>query len=112
MELQTEGLVLQELSLADVNDVHHLHSLPEEVDEFNTLGVPQSIQVTEMLLKDWLVQKRVTPRASYTFSIKLIETNQFIGLIALRLGKVDFMIGEVWYKLHPRYWKLGYPMRR
>jgi RimJ/RimL family protein N-acetyltransferase len=40
--------------------------------------------------------------------MKLIETNQFIGLIALNLGKLNFKIAEVWYKIHPAYWRQGY----
>lgn len=107
MKLQTERLVLQELSLADLNDVHQLHSLPE-VDEFNTLGIPESIQTTEILLLDWLEQQKVTPRMSYTFSIRLVQTNHFIGLITLNSGKSNFKIAEVWYKLHPVYWRQGY----
>lgn len=107
MELQTERLLLKELSLTDLNEVHQLLSLPE-VDEFNTLGIPETIQITEILLKEWLEQQSVLPRMSYTFSIKLIQKKQFIGLIALNLGKVNFKIAEVWYKLHPTYWKQGY----
>jgi ribosomal-protein-alanine N-acetyltransferase len=45
---------------------------------------------------------------SYTFIIKLVQTNQFIGLIALNLGKPNFKIAEVWYKLHTAYWRQGY----
>jgi [ribosomal protein S5]-alanine N-acetyltransferase len=107
MELQTERLLLTELSLADLMEVHQLHSLPE-VDRFNTLGIPESIQTTEILLKDWLEQQKVTPRMSYTFNIKLVQTNQFIGLMALNLGRPTFKIAEVWYKLHPAYWGQGY----
>jgi len=107
MELQTERLLLQELSLADLNDVHQLHSLPE-VDAFNTLGIPETIQTTEALLNEWMEQQQLNPRRSYTFRITLVQTNQFMGLIALNLGKPHFKIAEVWYKLHSAYWNNGY----
>ena len=107
MELHTERLILKELTLADLNEVHQLHSFPE-VDEFNTLGIPGSVETTEGILKDWLDQQKVTPRMSYTFSINLIQTNSFIGLIALNAGKPNFRTAEVWYKLHPAHWKQGY----
>jgi RimJ/RimL family protein N-acetyltransferase len=29
-------------------------------------------------------------------------------LIALNLGKPNFRIAEVWYKLHPAYWRQGF----
>jgi RimJ/RimL family protein N-acetyltransferase len=107
MELQTERLVLKDLLLTDLTDIHQLHSCPE-VDEFNTLGIPASIQTTENLLKKWLEQQELTPRMSYTFCIRLVQTNQFIGLIALNLGKPNFRIAEVWYKLLPAYWRQGF----
>ena len=107
MILQTRRLALKELLSTDLTDVHQLHSCPE-VDEFNTLGIPASIQTTENLLKEWMEQQEVTPRMSYTFSIRLNHTDQFIGLIALNLGKPNFRIAEVWYKLHPAYWRQGF----
>ena len=56
MELQTERLEIKELSLTDLEDIHQLHSLPE-TDEFNTLGIPANIQVTEFLLIEWIRQQ-------------------------------------------------------
>jgi ribosomal-protein-alanine N-acetyltransferase len=107
MELQTERLLLKELSLADIDEVHQLHSL-SEVDEFNTLGIPQNTETTAVLLKEWLNQQEASPRMSYTFRITLVQTNQFIGLIALNLGRPNFKIAEVWYKLNPACWRNGY----
>lgn len=107
MELQTGRLKIEELSLFELDEIHQLHSLPE-TDEFNTLGIPDTIQTTEFLIIEWIEQQKAIPRMSYIFCIKLIETNQFIGLIALNLGKINFKIAEVWYKIHPDYWRQGY----
>lgn len=107
MELQTERLEIKELSLTDLEDIHQLHSLPE-TDEFNTLGIPANIQTTEFLLIEWIGQQNANLRTSYTFCIKLIEKNRSIGLIALNLGKPKFKIAEVWYKIHPTFWRKGY----
>jgi RimJ/RimL family protein N-acetyltransferase len=106
MEIQTERLKLEELSLNDLNAIHHLHSLVQ-TDEFNTLGIPETIQVTELLLTNWVDQQSTTPRVSYIFAIRLIATNQFVGLIALILGKPKYKIAEVWYKILPDYWRQG-----
>jgi RimJ/RimL family protein N-acetyltransferase len=90
-----------------LNEIHELHSLPE-TDEFNTLGIPGSIDVTKDLILNWLIAQEASPRISYIFCVKLIETNAFIGLIALNLGKLNYKIAEVWYKTHPDYWNKGY----
>lgn len=107
MELKTTRLLLTDLSLANVEDVHQLHSLPE-VDEFNTLGIPATVQNTKDLLTEWIEQQKAIPRTSYIFCVKLEVSNQFIGLIALGLGKLNFRNAEVWYKIHPAYWSQGY----
>ncbi|MEP6844734.1 MAG: GNAT family protein [Panacibacter sp.] len=107
MELVTARLKLQMLSLSDLDDIHQLHSLTE-IDKFNTSGIPDSINTTLLLLNEWLAQQNETPRRSFIFCIRLLETNKFIGLIALNLGKPHFKIAEVWYKIHPDYWRNGY----
>lgn len=107
MQLQTTRLKLQELSLDDLEEIHQLHSLPK-IDQYNTLGIPESINATEILLTGWLEQQNAIPRISYIFSIRSIDTNEFVGLMALNLGKSNFKIAEVWYKIHPDYWRQGY----
>ena len=106
MELHTARLLLRELSLADLGAVHHLHSLPE-VDEFNTLGIPDTLVTTEYLLTDWLTKPYVTPRTSYVFAAQLAPSQEFVGLIALNLGKANFKNAEVWYKFLPAHWGQG-----
>lgn len=107
MELTTKRLKLVELTFADLEDIHKLHSLPE-VDEYNTLGIPTTMDTTAILLNEWLGQQQLAPRSSYIFCIKQFDTNQFVGLIALMLGKVNFKIAEVWYKTLPQYWRYGF----
>lgn len=107
MKLETSQLQLNELELNDLNLIHELHSMPE-VDEFNTLGIPETIADTENLLAEWMGQQVASPRMFYTFSIKLKATDQFIGLIAIKLGKLNYRIAEVWYKIHPAHWRKGY----
>ncbi len=105
--LYTKRLTLQELTLRDLGTVHQLHSLAE-TDEFNTLGIPESLQVTERLLTEWISQQNARPRVAYVFCIRLTQTNQFVGLIALNIGKPNFKVAEIWYKIHPDQWRQGY----
>ena len=107
MKLKTERLKLEELSLGDLDDIHQLHLLPE-TDEFNTLGIPENIETTKQLVFEWIKQQQNVPRTSYVFSVRLAETNQFIGLLALNLGKTNYKIAETWYKIHSAYWRRGY----
>ena len=106
MELYTTRLLLRELSSADLEAVHHLHSLPE-VDEFNTLGIPDSLATTEHLLADWLTQLHAAPRTSYVLAVQRANSQEFVGLIALNLGKANFKNAEVWYKFLPAHWGQG-----
>ncbi len=107
MELQTERLKLNEVSLSDLEAIHQLHSLPE-TDAFNTLGIPATIQTTESVLVEWVGQQKILPRTSYVFCITLTKTAQFVGLIAMQSGKANFKSAEVWYKMHPAFWRQGY----
>jgi [ribosomal protein S5]-alanine N-acetyltransferase len=105
--LTTKRLYLRELLPDDIAAIHALHSLPE-TDEFNTLGIPENIKATAKLLTEWLTLQNNTPRESYIFCLELKATKQFIGLMALNLGKANYKSGEVWYKLHVDYWNNSY----
>jgi [ribosomal protein S5]-alanine N-acetyltransferase len=107
MIFQTNRLLIRAASITDIHAIHELHSLPE-TDEFNTLGIPETMETTQAIVTDWLWQQQQQPRNSFIFSIYLIDTTQFIGLVALNLGKPSYKSGEVWYKIHKNYWHQGY----
>jgi [ribosomal protein S5]-alanine N-acetyltransferase len=106
MELRTTKLKLSELSSVQLQEIHDLHSSPV-IDQYNTMGIPGSLAVTETLLNQWLLQQQVSPRINYVFSISDNVTNQFMGLIALNLGKANYRNAEIWYKVSPVYWRKG-----
>ena len=105
--LQTTRLTIRELEMTDINHVHQLLSLPE-TDEFNTLGIPETIQVTEKLLSEWVYNQNQRPRNGYVFGIDLKKNNHFIGLISINPGKSNFKAAEVWFKIHKDFWRMGY----
>ncbi len=107
MEMCTARLNIRDLTYADLNDIHDLHSRPE-TDEFNTLGIPKTIDVTKNILNEWIIAQNDDPRTSYIFAVELSESHQFIGLIALVRSALKYRSGEVWYKIHPDYWRKGY----
>ena len=107
IHLQTKRLLISPISIADLENIHRLHSLPE-TDKFNTLGIPENIDETESILNEWIEKNNNGKHKNYTFKIELSESKDFIGLISLNLGKPKFKIAEVWYKLHSDFWKNGY----
>jgi len=107
MTRQTDRLVLRELSLTDIESIHELHSLPE-IDEFNTLGIPETTQTTKKIVTEWLTEQNEIPRFSYIFCIDYVDTKQFIGLIAFNLGKQNYKTAEGCYKIHLNFWRKGY----
>ncbi len=105
--LETIRLNLKEVVLSDLEKIHELHCLPE-TDEFNTLGIPETIDVTEKIVNDWILAQQQTPRVSYTFSIYLKNSSQFIGTIGIKMGKENYRTAEIWYKLRKDFWGNGY----
>lgn len=105
--LQSNRLKIRNIEFTDLDNIHELHSLPE-TDRFNTLGIPETLHVTSVLLEEWLFLGSQNPRTSYVFCIERKVDSQFIGLIALNLGKVNYNSGEIWYKTHIAFWDKGY----
>jgi ribosomal-protein-alanine N-acetyltransferase len=107
MELITLRLTLREIVPSDLEAIHTMNSIPA-VDQYNTLGLPENIGVTENLMQAWLTEQEAEPRINYVFCIIHNETGKFAGMMALRLGKLNYRIAEVWYKLMPEAWGNGY----
>lgn len=107
MTLFTNRLLLRELLPTDLNGIHELLSLPE-TDKYNTLGIPESIVTTQSIVNEWLSEQNKSPRSTYVFAVHLLDSNQFIGLIALVLAQPKYQSGEVWFKTHLDYWNKGY----
>lgn len=107
MKLLTDRLNFRQVTTHDLNQVHELHCLPE-TDKFNTLGIPKTIHQTENIINEWLAGQHATPQTSYVFCLDLTDTKEFVGLIALIMGKPGYHTAEVWYKVHPDHWGKGY----
>lgn len=103
----TERLLFQEITCDDLKNIHKLHTVPA-VDEFNTLGIPGTIEDTRIIVKSMVDAKSQTPRNSYTWKIILKKNREFIGLAGLILSNDKFRLGEIFYKLHPDFWGNGY----
>jgi ribosomal-protein-alanine N-acetyltransferase len=107
MELESTRLKLIEITWNDLEDIHNLHSI-HEVDEFNTLGIPTSIEETREIVRPLVEARNVLPQKSYSWKIILKKSDTFIGLAGLKLSNDKFRLGEIYYKLMPLYWSKGY----
>ncbi|MDD2674929.1 MAG: GNAT family N-acetyltransferase [Flavobacterium sp.] len=105
--LKTERLILRPITLVDLDYIHELHSL-KEIDEFNTLGIPATIEETKQLLEKWISENNKEQTTHFTFAVELNAGNQIIGLIGINLGKVKYKNAEVWFKFHKDHWNKGF----
>lgn len=104
---QTERLTLRFISMEDLQVVHDMNSL-EEVERYNTLGIPANIEVTKSHIEMWLEEQKKYVVQKYVFAIELKDTNEFIGMIGMTKGKEKYKNAEVWFKFYPNYWNKGY----
>ena len=106
IEITTERTRLQLITLADLEMIHQLHSLPE-TDKYNTLGIPKNIEETKAIIEPWISENKRKKIDNYTFAIINKGGNAFMGLFGLKLGNKKFSRGEVWYKIHRDHWNKG-----
>ena len=107
IEILAERIKLRLIIMSDLNSIHNLHSLPE-TDEFNALGIPQSIKETKSIIEPWVSENKLSKIKNYTFAIETKSDEKFIGLFGLKLGNEKYKRGEVWYKIHSNHWNKGY----
>ena len=106
-QLHTNQLILSEISLDDLNDIHRLHSTPK-VDEFNTLGIPKNLQETRDFIMVILKDQADQDRKHICWSIRKRPDNVFVGLAGLVLSAKRFKMAEIYFKLFPEHWGKGY----
>jgi ribosomal-protein-alanine N-acetyltransferase len=104
--LVSGSLRLRMIEFSDLDSIHKLHSMPE-TDQYNTLGIPKDKNETKTIIEPWVLENLSSDIRNYTFAIEKIENQEFIGLIALKVGNKKHKKAEVWYKLVPNAWGKG-----
>ena len=107
MNIESARLTFSEISWDDLEDIHHLHSFPE-VDEFNTLGLPKDLEDTRNVIRSAIEDQNNEYRKFIIWKILKKGTGTFIGIAGMTLSADKFMLGEIYYKLLPASWGLGY----
>lgn len=79
----TDRMFIKEVTMENVYDIDQLHLLPE-TDQFNTLGIPEFMSVTEDLVKKWIDKQNLDTQPSFVFCIQPKVAKQFVGLIGIK----------------------------
>lgn len=103
----SDRLIMRDLLLGDLSDVHFLLTRPE-TDKYNTLGIPESIRRTEFLLNEWIIVQSEQPRMLFVFALENRNNGHWMGLISLQLRELKFRSAEVWFKIIPANWGDGF----
>lgn len=106
-QFATARLQLRPVVATDLDAVHALNSMPE-TNRYNPSGIPENIEQSRFAVDGWIREHQQADTQRFTFAVELLETKQFIGLIAINLGKGGYRNAEVWYKLHSAHWGQGY----
>jgi RimJ/RimL family protein N-acetyltransferase len=107
MNLESARLRLIEISWDDLDNIHHLHTIAE-VDEFNTLGIPEDVDETREVIRPVIDDQKLPVRRLYMWKIIEKSSDVFLGVCGLTLSRDKFRLGEIYYKLRPLYWGKGY----
>ena len=106
MELNTKRILFREITVDDIPQIHQLNLIPE-VDKYNTLGIPENLDVTQNIINPLIAAQEQIPREKYIWKMEN-EEGDFIGLFGLNKGKLKYFDAEIWYKFLPIYWNKGY----
>ena len=107
MKISTARLDLIEIGWGDLPDIHHLHSIAE-VDEYNTLGLPKDEEETKEIIRPIIENQQDEIQRFYMWKIIDKNSKSFLGVSGMTLSVDRFRLGEIYYKLLPKYWGKGY----
>lgn len=100
-------LQFDEATWNDLTQIHILQSTPE-IDEYNTLGIPASIETTRKVMRPAIEDDKNSRRTVFCWMIRKKENNEFIGICGLSLIAERFKMGEIYYNLLPEFWGQGF----
>lgn len=102
--LETERLVLRQLSQGDARDIFHYFSL-DEVTKFYDLESFTYINQAEELISRW--SQRFDRNLGVRWGITLRSENGIIGTCGFHDWRKNHQKAEIGYELTPEYWRNG-----
>jgi RimJ/RimL family protein N-acetyltransferase len=104
--LETERLVLRELTADDEADVHEYASDPE-VSRFEGWG-PNTPGISHAVVESWLKQQEQWPREEVNLAVELKFEQKLIGVVTLRTKHDGSRTADFGFAFNRRYWNQGY----
>jgi RimJ/RimL family protein N-acetyltransferase len=105
--LETERLLLTRVQKGDIELIHSLFTEPL-VAKFNTIGIPETINVTSKILLPIIKQTLSSNPTNILWVVRLKEDRSFIGDFGLNLKASRYQSGEIYFSLLPQYWNKGF----
>ena len=106
VQLHTERLLLREWIPTDVPLIHEMLADPR-VDPFHTFPSPLPIEIIQNTLAATFEDQGKTNRTHYGWSILSKTDGAFLGEIGLEGAPERFRSKEIFYTVHPNYWRRG-----
>ena len=106
MKIETDRLVLRDLTDADTLEVHAYASDPEVV-QYMDWG-PNSLNETVIFIKKALQEQGEKPRYHYTLAVEEKTENRLIGSCGLHVSNPADREGWIGYCFNKRFWGRGY----
>ena len=103
--ITSERLILQEITETDFGFLFKVDASPE-CAEYNTIGIPESVEVTKKLYYPVIEGQKKESRTKYCWIIQLNSGSE-IGIAGMSDSQDRFKIGEIYYKILPEYWGRG-----
>lgn len=99
--LETERLVLRQISIADAEDIFLLRTNPEAMKYINRPALQSNDDVIELINKMTNTAERIN------WGITLKNQNKIIGTIGYHKIDKENYRAEIGYMLSPEYWNTG-----
>ena len=106
VRIETDHLVLRELTDDDFDSVHVYASDPDVV-KLLSWG-PNSEDDTRAFLRQAAEERKVDPRASYRLGVVSTEEDKLIGACHLVIPVATERVGRITYVLNKDYWRRGF----
>lgn len=106
LPLETQRLILRDLTKSDWQGVHNYASDPEVV-RYLPFG-PNSEEDTKSFLQREIKSQRQQPRQHFTLAITLKDDKQFIGTCRISITNPEKLEGDIGYCIGKEFWGQGY----
>ena len=103
--LETDRLILRKYVIEDAEDMYNNWASDPEVTKFLTWPTHPSVDITRMLLQDWI--PKYEDGGYFNWVIELKETGRAIGNISVVRLKEEIEAAEIGYCMSRAYWGQG-----